>query len=113
MAGFYIPISNMHVAMKWISYLSFARYGYSGLLINEYQGREIPCFDSGDHDAQEEFNGITIAGTAADCPLPGDAVYESIGINGVFASYWFNVGITAIFQTVFLTGAYVLLRRSK
>lgn len=109
LAGFYIPISNMHVAMKWISYLSFARYGYSALLINEYEGRDIPCFE----EEEDGESGIIIGGIIDECPLPGYNVYESIGINGVFANYWFNIGILAIFQTLFMVGAYVLLRRSK
>jgi len=124
MAGFYIPISNMHVAMEWVSYFSFARYGYSALLINEYRGREIPCYgdngndgndngnDGNDND-NDEFTGITIGAGTGLCPLPGEAVYESIGIDGVFAGYWFNIGIIAIFQAVFLVGSYALLRRSK
>lgn len=109
--GFYIPFNNMHVAMRVLSYVSFARYGYSALLINEYGGRLVPCYENDGSDG-EEFTGITIGGSS-ECPLPGDSIYESIGIDGVFANYWFNVGMVAIFQTTFLVGAYALLRRSK
>lgn len=108
--GFYIPFNNMHVAMRGLSYVSFARYGYSALLVNEYEGRLVPCYDSDTNDG-EEFTGITIAGTS-ECPLPGDSIYEGIGIDGVFANYWFNIGMIAIFQSVFLIGAYALLKRS-
>ena len=107
-AGFYIPFHNLNAFMKWLSYVSFARYGYSSLLINEYQGRDIPC-----PSVDLDFSGITIGGSGDECPLPGSAVYEGLGLTGTFANYWFNIGILAIFQIVFLVGAYVLLRRSK
>lgn len=32
MGGFYIPLENLHVGVRWASYLSFARYGYSSLV---------------------------------------------------------------------------------
>lgn len=105
-AGFYIPFNSMNVLMKWFSYISFARYGYSALLINEFGGREIPC-----PDANSDSSGIVIGGF--DCPMPGNEVYESMGIDGVFASYWFNIGILAFFQISFLVGSYALLRKSK
>jgi ABC-type multidrug transport system permease subunit len=101
--GFYIPLSNMHVGIKWASYISFARYGYSALLVNEFEGRYIPCSD----------DDIAVSiGATDECPMPGDSVYESVGIEGIFANYWFNVFIVFILQVAFLTGAYGLLRRS-
>ena len=45
LGGFYIPLANMNVGIKWASYTSFARYGFSALLINEFDGRDIPCAD--------------------------------------------------------------------
>lgn len=104
MGGFYIPLSNIHIGIRWASYLSFARYGYSALLVNEFAGRDIPCSD--------EDVAISI-GDAEECPLPGDSVYEGVGIEGLFSSYWFNIAIVAILQVFFLACAYGLLRRSK
>jgi len=111
-AGFYIPFLNFNVVMKWLSYGSFARYGYSALLINEYLGRSIPCPNDDDYELEGQNSGITIGGFE-ECPLPGNRVYESIGLEGVFANYWFNIGILAIFQLSFLIGGYALLRQSK
>jgi hypothetical protein len=102
--GFYIPLARMHVGIKWASYISFARYGYSSLLVNEFQGRYIPC--------SEDDVAISI-GDVDECPLPGDSVYESVGIEGVFANYWFNIAIMVVLQASFLIGAYGLLRRAK
>jgi ABC-type multidrug transport system permease subunit len=109
LAGFYIPISSMHITMKYLSYLSFARYGYCALLINEFENRLIPCSTNNDESSS---SGITV-GEINECPLPGNNVYESIGIDGIFANYWFNILILAIFQMLFMVGAYILLRRSK
>ena len=105
MGGFYIPLSNMHVGIKWASYVSFARYGYSALLVNEFGGRDIPCAD-------EDEVSISI-GDASECPLPGDSVYEGVGIDGIFTNYWFNIAVCAALNVFFLVGAYGLLRRSK
>jgi ABC-type multidrug transport system ATPase subunit/ABC-type multidrug transport system permease subunit len=102
--GFYVPIANMPAGIQWASYLSFARYGYSALLINEFGGRDVPCADDGVP--------ISIGGTA-DCPLPGEAVYDSIGIDGAFTHYWLNIAMVAVLQLFFLLAAYGLLRRSK
>jgi hypothetical protein len=95
--------------MKYLSYLSFARYGYCALLINEFENRLIPCSTNNDESSS---SGITV-GEINECPLPGNNVYESIGIDGIFANYWFNILILAIFQMLFMVGAYILLRRSK
>ncbi len=104
MGGFYIPLINMHAGIKWVSYISFARYGYSALLVNEFADRDIPC--------AEDDVAISI-GNSGECPLPGETVYEGVGIEGIFASYWFNIAIVTILQVFFLAGAYGLLRRSK
>lgn len=127
-AGFYIPFNSMNVGMKWLSYLSFARYGYSGLLINEFRDREIPCSNynnGGDGDGDgDSAQGITFGSSSGSgsgsgndtndmCPMQGSLVYESMGLEGIFASYWVNIGVLAVFQLMFLVGAYALLRRSK
>lgn len=105
LGGFYIPLSNLHVGIQWASYISFARYGYAALMVNEFDGREISCADDDE---------VSIAiGGSTECPLPGELVYESVGIEGIFSNYWFNVVVLAVFQLFFLIGAYGLLRRSK
>ena len=102
--GFYIPLKNINVGIKWASYISFARYGYSALMINEYEGRYITCAPGS--------TAIAIGATGS-CPVPGNSVYESMGITGVFANYWFNIAILAVLHVSFLTIAYINLRRSK
>lgn len=105
LGGFYIPLNNLHAGIQWASYTSFARYGYAALMVNEFDGREIPCADDRE---------VSIAiGGSSECPLSGELVYESVGIQDTFANYWFNVGVLALFHIFFLVGAYGLLRRSK
>ena len=101
--GFYIPLNNMHAGIKWASYASFARYGFSSLVVNEFENRHVPCAD----DVP-----IAVGGTD-ECPLPGEVVLESIGIEGIFTNYWFNIMLMSILQVFFLIAAYGLLRRSK
>lgn len=102
--GFYIPLSNMHWGIKWASYISFCRYGYGALMVTEFADRLIPCSD--------EEAAVSVGGSE-ECPLPGDLVYESVGIEGPFANYFFNILICAILNIFFLVGAYAMLRRSK
>lgn len=104
MGGFYIPLDDMHAGVEWLSWLSFARYGYSALVVNEYAGRVIPCSD--------EAVSISI-GFSGDCPLAGEDILDSLGIRGVSADFWFNIAMVVLLQLVFRLVAYVLLRRSK
>jgi ABC-type multidrug transport system ATPase subunit len=106
MGGFYIPFESMNVFIQWISWLSFARYGYSSFLINEFEGRVVPC--SEDDDVV-----MYIGGTDKECPASGDAIIAGLGISGVAANFWFNVVIVLLMQIVFRVASYVLLRRSK
>ena len=62
--GFYIPYESIHAGVRWLSWLSFARYGYSSLLVNEYKDRELEC--APDVSIQ--------VGTSDECPFPGDEV---------------------------------------
>uniref|UniRef100_A0A7S3LDG0 ABC transporter domain-containing protein n=1 Tax=Amphora coffeiformis TaxID=265554 RepID=A0A7S3LDG0_9STRA len=104
MGGFYIPLDDMHPGVEWLSWLSFARYGYSALVVNEYSGRDIECSD----------NSVSISiGFSGDCPVPGDDVLDSLGIRGVTGDYWFNIGMVVLLQLIFRLSAYILLRRSK
>jgi ABC-type multidrug transport system ATPase subunit/ABC-type multidrug transport system permease subunit len=104
MGGFYIPFQNMSKFVEWISWLSFARYGYSALIINEYEGRIVPC------DAHDTV--VVSIGNASTCPFPGEDVIAGLGITGVAANFWFNIGIIAALQLVFRFGAYAWLRRT-
>ena len=101
LGGFYIPYELIHPALRWASWLSIARYGYSAFIINEFDGRDIDC------DSNNSF------GDADQCPLDGASVIEYYGIEGVWASVGINVGILAVFQVVLRSATYFLLLRAK
>jgi len=104
MGGFYIPFESMNPFISWLSWLSFARYGYSSFLINEFEGRYIPC-------AEEDVT--FLIGGEGECPVSGDAVVADLGISGAAVNFWFNVSIVLLMQILFRVAAYVLLRKSK
>jgi ABC-type multidrug transport system ATPase subunit/ABC-type multidrug transport system permease subunit len=101
LGGFYIPFPNLNPGVAWLSWVSFARYAYSALVVNEFAGRSVPC-----------AAGAAAAAGAA-CPLPGDDVLRRLGIEGLTASFWFNIGMTAALQVFFRVAAYGMLRRSR
>jgi ABC-type multidrug transport system ATPase subunit/ABC-type multidrug transport system permease subunit len=106
MGGFYIPFENMHPGVLWLSWLSFARYGYSSMLVNEFQGRDIPC-------ASDVGDTISVSiGEPGECPLPGDDVLAKLGIEGISTNFWFGVGIITLLQVAFRVASYAVLRRS-
>mmetsp|Transcript_36097 Transcript_36097/g.66159 ORF Transcript_36097/g.66159 Transcript_36097/m.66159 type:complete len:684 (-) Transcript_36097:150-2201(-) len=97
LGGFYIPYDSIHPALAWASWFSFARYGFSAFILNEFDGRDIPC----DSDSIGE------------CPVAGSSVVADYDIEGIWTSVWVNVGILIAIQ-VFLQGStYILLLRSK
>mmetsp|Transcript_13189 Transcript_13189/g.20493 ORF Transcript_13189/g.20493 Transcript_13189/m.20493 type:complete len:434 (-) Transcript_13189:88-1389(-) len=101
--GFYIPFSNMPVWMGWLKWFSFATYGYCGLLVNEWSGNNVPCAES-----------VTLQiGPQDVCPLPGDEVLTSLGINGALSHLWFNILMLIVIQLLCRGIAYKLLRSSR
>jgi hypothetical protein len=99
--GFYIPFSNMPGWISWLKWISFATYGYCGLLVTQYSGHEIPC-------APE----VTLQIGSNECPQSGDEVLESLGITGPLSKIWFNIVMLIILQVFCRTAAYIVLRRS-
>ncbi|KAL9178389.1 hypothetical protein ACHAXT_000036 [Thalassiosira profunda] len=96
--GFYMPYDLISPALRWASWLSFCRYGFSAFLITEFGDRYIPCDEPDD---------------ALQCPMPGSEVIASYGIEGVWTGLWPNVALLVAIQ-IFLRGStYILLRRSK
>ena len=102
LGGFYIPVNNINVAVRWATWVSFARYGYSAFVVNEFSGRDIPC-------ATGEV-AISI-GVDGDCPVRGEEVLNSLGIEGVSGDFWFNIGMIVVLQIFFRTSSYILLRK--
>lgn len=55
-AGFFIAIDNIVVFLRWLSHLSFVRYGYLSLMQAEYGGLELHC-DSDEYIETPACNG--------------------------------------------------------
>jgi ATP-binding cassette subfamily G (WHITE) protein 2 len=102
-AGYYIPLSNMSAWMAWSKYISFCTYGYSSLLVIEFDGRDIPCAP----------DVVLSIGDSTECPLPGKEILNSLGITGLLSKIWFNAIILIIMQITFRCGAYFMVRRSR
>ena len=100
MGGFYVPYENINPFIRWATYLSQARYGYTGMILNEYNGRAIKCAD----DVKVEFG-------SDECPLPGEEVIASLDMDG--QEIWFQVFILVLMQVILRGVSYVLLRRQK
>lgn len=41
--GYMIPLPNMHKWFWWLSFLNPLRFGFEGLMANEFHGRKMPC----------------------------------------------------------------------
>lgn len=104
LGGFYVPLNNLHPAIEWASWLSFARYGFSALIVNEFGGRDVPCADGP--------VSVTV-GDSGECPLPGEEVIASMGISGSFTNKWANVGVLVGMQIFLRAACYVMLRRAR
>ena len=97
-----MPLDNLNPAIEWASWASFARYGYSALIINEFGGRDIECGSDAVIDEEGEV-----------CLLSGDDVVASIGLSGAFTNLWLNVVIVVAIQVLIRGMTYWLLRRSR
>ena len=42
-AGFYMELDQLPPWCAWVRYLSYLYWGFSGMLVNEFSGRELPC----------------------------------------------------------------------
>jgi len=104
LGGFYVPLNNLHPAIEWASWLSFARYGFSALIVNEFGGRSVPCSDGP--------VSVTV-GSGGECPMPGEEVIASMGIAGGFTNKWANVGVLVGLQIVLRVACYAMLRRAR
>ena len=97
MGGFYVPYENIHPWVRWATFLSQARYGYTGMILNEYQGRFIPCNDN----VKMDFG-------SGECPLPGEEVIEALDMDG--QEVWFQILILLLMQLMLRFLSYIILK---
>lgn len=94
LGGFYIPFSSMSAFVQKFSWVSFARYGFSAFLINEFGDRTIPCSKD-----------------AIECTeLNGNDLLSSMGVTG---SLFFHIFVMVALQISLRTLAYYMMRHKK
>ena len=95
-SGFYIPVNELPLWCRWGRYASFLFWGFRGMVVNEYAGRELPC------DAQRPGE------YSATCPFSGDLVLAAQGLDG--GSVGGSLAVLVGFAAVFRVAGYVCLR---
>ena len=94
--GFYISLDQIHPWCRWLKYCSFLYWGFSGMVANEFQGRELPC----SAQRADEY--------AAECPFAGSEVLEAHGM--AEASVGLSLLVLLVFSLLFRVAAYLCLR---
>ena len=67
--GFYVNVDRIPNWIRWIRYISYMYWAFSGMMINEYGGRELPC---GSAASDSDYGG---------CPFNGDEVVAAMGFD--------------------------------
>jgi hypothetical protein len=70
--GFYISVGNLPIVANWIPYLTFLRWGYEALTINEYRGLTFTCNDN---------LGVTQNNDTSSCILTGEQELQILTFN--------------------------------
>ena len=96
LGGFYVNFSSMPSFIRWLSWLSQARYAFTAMVVNEFKGRTFECA-AGTH-----------ARYGASCPLTGEEVIDALEMDDVSVSTCFLalVGMQIALRAV----AYVAMR---
>ena len=92
LGGFYVNFSSMPAFIRWLSWGSQARYGFTAMVINEFKGRSFECAP-GKH-----------ARYGDECPLTGEAVIEALEMDTLSIGQCFVA--LAVMQVVLRLAAY-------
>ena len=95
-AGFYMELDQLPPWCAWFKYLSYLYWGFSGMLVNEFSGRELPC------EAQRPGE------YAVQCPFSGDLVLEARGMGE--ATVGMSLFALLLMSLLFRVAAYFCLR---
>ena len=67
LGGFYVTFSNMPVFIRWLSWCSQARFGFTAMVVNEFRGRVFECAPEGNH-----------ARYGTECPVRGEDIIAAL-----------------------------------
>jgi ABC-type transport system involved in multi-copper enzyme maturation permease subunit len=102
-SGFFLNDESVPVYMIWLKHISFIRYTFQGLVVNEFKGAEFP-------EGCEFTNTTTMSGEVAGPPprcATGDDVLDQLSFGEV--ELWFVVMMNLIIGFVFHFLAYSIL----
>ncbi|KAF5387203.1 hypothetical protein D9757_006886 [Collybiopsis confluens] len=110
--GYTIPKSSMIGALRWISYINPLRYGFEGVLTNEFHTLDGSCASlvpsgSGYENVSLANQVCTTVGS-----VPGQATvngndFVQLAYTYSYSHVWRNYGIVIAFAGVFLTALFV------
>ena len=94
--GFYVNVDRIPPWIAWLRYTSYMYWAFSGMVINEYAGREMPC---GSAANVADYGG---------CPFLGDKVVQQLGYSdgSVVRSFACLFAMSLFFRV----SAYICLR---
>ena len=99
-SGFLINLDDIPIIWRWIKYISFFRYGFEGVVLNEFEGLYLHCNNTAT---------VTVNGTVEPCMISGiDYVEHQLGFKQTDFTFCIAMcGGTAAFYA--LVG-YIFLR---
>lgn len=93
--GFTIPIANMHPWFRWINYLDPVAYAFEALMINQFDGLQIPCSifvpNYGNAASAERICAAT--GSSPGANTVDGSTYLRVNFSYEPAHLWRNLGI--------------------
>ena len=108
-AGFFIPISKMHVWFRWIRYLSFVYYGYNGFIINEFQGSTYVCEDNGAGGGSAQSKSYPSCAESPPQPVTSQEIFRVYNVDTTFGIGG-SIGMLIMFMVVMRICAYLSLK---
>jgi len=98
-AGFYVNINKMPIWFSWLTYLSFMKYSYNGLLITQFYGYSIPQ----DLNFTSQYDSYNVT-------IPGTAIMNSLNVT--FYEIGYNILILIGMSILFRIIGFIFLSRS-
>mmetsp|Transcript_23666 Transcript_23666/g.66384 ORF Transcript_23666/g.66384 Transcript_23666/m.66384 type:complete len:664 (+) Transcript_23666:75-2066(+) len=101
--GYLVNSDSIPVYWAWLEYLSFHKYGFAALVINEFEGQVFTC-------TEDEYVCPPLDPSSIGCVCPvtsGDAVIASLGMNPDFLP--FDMVILLAMISAYLLAAFLTL----